>query len=428
MQNVPRSFCLAILAGFFVGTTACVHATELEVPLPPPQAPLEAPLEAPDTISVGIAVRVPRVRIAAPEGLLAWNSEGVPHILPAGIYEAAADTTGVRWWFDTSVASGAAAAGPSSSRWDVRPLAGETLSVQGLGYRGSLALIVAGGTETQPRLTAINSLPLEDYLRGVVAREIGTTRPEAYAAIQAQAVAARTYAVRNLGRRRALGFDLMASHDDQVYGGASAEYAITDRAVLSTAGEILVHGGDLAEAFYHSTCGGHTTSRAEAWSGDREYLRGVPDLVGDTPACTTSRYFHWRERYEGETLARLMAPSDTFTWVLEGRDTSGRMTRLTILRGESATTARGDAIRWMLRRPSGEPLRSTLFDMTWESGAIVLTGRGWGHGIGMCQVGAQGRARAGEGYAAILRHYYPGTEIRRLVPRGGGLANRRTDP
>ncbi len=405
---------MAILVALQVGTTSCVLAQELDIPIPPPLVPQAAPLVAPETIAIGVVPQAPRIRVSASGGLLAWNADGVPHIFPDGEFAAQADTEGIRWWFD------ATSPGAVSGSWEIRPMASDTFTLQGLRYRGTLRLVYLPGTETAPsRLAAINILPLEDYLRGVVPREIGTTRPELFAAIQAQAVAARTYTIRNLGRRRALGFDLFATTDDQVYGGAGAEHVLTDSAVRSTAGEVLVYGTDLVEAFYHSTCGGHTTSRSDAWTGDQPYLRGVPDLVGDTAACISSRYFRWTERYAGDTLARLMAPADTLTWSLVTRETDGRALRLSLIRGDSVSSSRGDAIRWFLRRPGGEVLRSTLFDLAWDSGVLVVSGRGWGHGIGLCQVGAQGRARAGHRYAEILAHYYPGTRIQKLASSPG---------
>lgn len=411
MQRAKYITPLAAIFFLLLGPTACATAQEFDLPIPPPLVPRTSPITAPETIAIGVVPQATRVRIAAAGGLLAWNSAGVPHILPEGEFSTLADSRGIGWWFDTTTP------GPVSTGWEIRPMAAEAFVLQGVRYRGTLKLVYLAATETTPpRLTAVNILPIEDYLRGVVPREIGTTRIEVFSAIQAQAVAARTYTLRNLGRRRALGFDLFATTDDQVYGGVAAEHPVTDSAIRATAGEVLVFGNDLVEAFYHSTCGGHTTARSDAWSGDQPYLRGVADLIGETAACVSSRYFRWNERYAGETLARLVAPADTLSWSLVTRDTDGRALRLQLVRGDSISSSRGDAIRWFLRRPNGEPLRSTLFTISWDSGVLVVNGRGWGHGIGLCQVGALGRARVGQAYEEILAHYYPGTRIQKLSP------------
>jgi stage II sporulation protein D len=213
----------------------------------------------------------------------------------------------------------------------------------------------------------------------------------------------------------------MATSDDQVYGGRDAETALTDRAVQETEGEVLLYEGALVDAFYHSTCGGATSAIAEVWSGDRPYLRGVSDNLGETFACAASRYFAWSETWSGETYARFAAPADSVMIEILDRDTAGRARLLRIVRGESEVIARGDAIRRTLIRPAGGPLRSTLITaITAESGTLRLEGRGWGHGLGMCQMGAIGRARAGWRHDAILEHYYPGTRVTRI---GGAVSS-----
>jgi stage II sporulation protein D len=146
-----------------------------------------------------------------------------------------------------------------------------TVRFQGRRYRGSLEVVL----NARGLLNVVNVLPLEDYLRGVVPKELG---PEAYPefeALKAQAVAARTYAVSHLGEFSEEGFDLCATPRCQVYGGADAEHPLSDRAVAETAGEVLLALGAPIEAFYSATCGGHTEDVEVVFPG-----RSSPALVG----------------------------------------------------------------------------------------------------------------------------------------------------
>lgn len=370
---------------------------------------------ATDTIAIGIAIDLPEARLDCPDGTLAWNADGTFYLVSGGRLDLRPDSGGVTWFFDSTTP------GPSSARWRFRAPDSAPLCVGGTPYRGDLVVRAAraANTDSEARglflLTGINILPLEEYLRGVVPREIGTGRPTDFEAIKAQAVAARTYAVSNRGRRGDLGFDLFATTADQVYGGVAAETPLGDSAVLATRGEILVYDGRPIEALYHSTCGGRTTSRRDAWGGpDVPYLVSVEDRLGDTFACAGSRYFSWTEEYTSDTLTRLIGPSDSFTFQVLERDSGGRVRLLLVAGNDTAATWEGDAVRKGLRRPDGSALRSTWFEIAVDSDRFIVRGRGWGHGIGMCQTGAIGRARAGQDYRAILAVYYPGAVLVRL--------------
>jgi stage II sporulation protein D len=164
-------------------------------------------------------------------------------------------------------------------RWLAIRAAGEDgIRLAGRRYRDTLLLYV----NDRGTLNVVNELPLDDYIRGVVPREMG---PEAYPeleALKAQAVAARTYALRNLGEFTQEGFDICATPRCQVYGGMDAEHPRSDRAVAETAGVILLWGGGPIDALYSSTCGGHTENVGVVFPLKREqiYLRGVPCAEG----------------------------------------------------------------------------------------------------------------------------------------------------
>lgn len=160
---------------------------------------------------------------------------------------------------------------PASGVW-LKP-EGELTTLQGKGrYRGRIEIF----PNAQGRLTVVNTLDLETYLRGVVPKEMGAWEFPSIEALKAQAVAARTYAVANRGKRSADGFDMGDTVADQVYGGRDGEQPLTDRAILETEGLFATYGGKPIQALFMANCGGHTTDVAHVFGGDAPYLRAVP--------------------------------------------------------------------------------------------------------------------------------------------------------
>ncbi len=405
MMEIRKSLRLFLALALVFPGVSCASAQTFE--MMPETRPV--PLRAPDTLAVGIVVEKPAARFVLPGGGILRDADNRTYLAPVSRLTFEAGSAGITLLLDD-------VPGSVSSSWTIEPLEGDSAVLEGRRYRGAFTVVAsprAGGRET-PVLTAVNVVPLEEYLRGVVPREMGFTRPENIEALKVQAVISRTYAIRNLGRRQALGFDLHATTDDQVYGGADAEVAIADEAVRATVGEVLAYESTVIDAYFHSTCGGHTADLRDAWGGDRPYLRGVGDELGETFACAISRYFRWTERYTGNALQALAAGAPSIGIAVVERDTWGRNRAVRIVRGDSEELARGDMIRRALRRPEGGMLRSTVFEVVPETEAIRLEGRGWGHGVGLCQMGSIGRARAGQSCRAILEHYYPGAAIVRL--------------
>lgn len=316
----------------------------------------------------------------------------------------------------------------------IRALDGESRVIaNGKAYRGEL-LVVASGDE----LIVVNRLPIEEYLRGVVPLEIGERQAGERAAVEAQAIAARSYAWTHLAPSKR--FDVRATVDDQVYGGAAAERPVSDAAVAATAGQVLRYAGRIADTPYHSTCGGMTAEPGEVWTGESgaPYLRRVDDHIpGSRRAyCDVSPRFDWVREMSGEEIGAAVtrylrsrggsgAIGTVRTLRVESRTPSGRVGSLAIEGSEGETTLRGNAIRYALRVAGGELLNSTYFSIesSGSSGAggggggggggrrFTLRGHGYGHGIGMCQWGAIGRARAGQDAVTILQTYYPGTSV-----------------
>lgn len=300
--------------------------------------------------------------------------------------------------------------------------------VDGKAYRGDIEL-----RRGSDGVQVINTVDLEAYLIAVVGAEMGRRTPEEMAALEAQAVAARTYAIRNLERHAGEGFDLTADIGSQVYRGVASELPLAQLAVEATRGEILTYDGLPIDAFYSSTCGGHTEATEAVFSGgSRPYLTAHPDQAPDGTAwCAISPAYRWRQSWNGSeiaaTLRRTLAAErlptaragDLREARVLARTGSGRIAQLELVGSAGRTVVSGAAIRRVLAPPSGGLLRSNDFTLRISrSGGrldrVEAEGRGYGHGVGMCQWGAIGRARAGQGYGEILISYFPGTELRRI--------------
>ena len=311
-------------------------------------------------------------------------------------------------------------------------------------YRGRV-FVTAGA---DGKVAAVNVLPMEELLRGIVPSEIFATAPRA--ALEAQAVTARGEVLAKIGARHLSDpYLLCAEQHCQVYKGLSGEHPATDRAIVSTRGEALFGEEGLVDSVYSAMCGGHTEDNDAVWGGPPDpHLRGVPDWDG--PPAALARYearvdddevrafltadadaacrrssltradrYRWEKRFtaaEVDRIARPLAVGHVLSLEVTGRGSSGRATGLAITGTAGATVVKGEL---NIRRLFGN-LNSALFVVDREGPrrgrptAWTFRGGGWGHGVGMCQTGAIGRAEAGADHRAILRHYFNGAEIVRL--------------
>jgi stage II sporulation protein D len=306
---------------------------------------------------------------------------------------------------------------------------GRFVRVAGRDYRGEVWVF-----RDRTGLTFVNRLGLESYLAGVVPLEIGPRRDDEIEAVKAQAVVSRTFAVRNMGRWRAEGFDFRPTVADQVYGGVDVETPLAWRAIRETRSQVVTSGRAPIDAFFFSTCGGTTAEGTEVFrNARRSYLRSIPDHDGSgRDYCRTSPRYRWRETWSGDELAgtlRRTLPAQVGAdaaslGTLRGlrvadRTGSDRVARLAVDYQSGTVPVEGPAIRRVLVRPNGGLLRSNAFALT-VSGTgttvtrVVAEGRGAGHGVGLCQWGAIGRARAGQHHIDILTSYFPGTTVEPL--------------
>ena len=291
-------------------------------------------------------------------------------------------------------------------------------------YRGQLRLAVNPDGRT---FNVVNLVPLEPYLAGVVGAEMPDYwEPEA---LKAQAVAARTYclyAKNRFGRSR--NWDVASTQASQVYRGANAESSPVWDAVNATSGKVLMLRGGrswsegLFPAYFSSICGGHTEDSEHVFGDSAEPLRGVP-----CPYCMeTARMtlFFWpMVQFDRETVTRRLVDKypklqalgsiKAIDVVEESKyDQFSRLTKIRLV-GEDgkSDTLRGEDLRLTID-PTGRKIQSTICHIvTWGNGWAFVSGRGWGHGVGMCQYGAQGMARLGKKYREILQYYYPSSEI-----------------
>ncbi len=287
------------------------------------------------------------------------------------------------------------------------------LTVNGRQYRGSLAVRRTGPAE----MALLNVLPVEDYIYGVLGGETYPAWPAA--ALEAQAIVARSYALWRMAQRRDGPFDLYATVMDQNYLGTSKEDPRLRAAVDRSAGMVLLYQFRLFRCYYHSTCGGHTEHVQEVFPDPPLLpLSAVPCQY-----CKDSKHFSWKKVIPRVELAEALARTGQSIRELTGlavsaRTASGRAREVALDVGGGRRVAMPASEFRLAVGPAKLP--STFFDVRATAGGYEFTGRGFGHGVGMCQWGAKGMAEARFSAAEILRHYYTGAQLVRLyVPREG---------
>jgi SpoIID/LytB domain protein len=298
--------------------------------------------------------------------------------------------------------------------------------------------------------TLVNQVPLETYVRGVLPYEIGTSAPKS--ALEAQAIIARTYALRNLRRFAIDNYQLCADTHCQVYKGLNAVAPSTDKAIAATRGMVLTYNQQLVDALYSSTTGGVTASFSDVWNGeDRPYLRPVIDAATDNIWNLSSQnlgdennfrkfislekgfnestwdVFRWRKESKIEDITKDLqkflqvkkSPYAKFKSIqamsVTKRSPSGRILELAVKTDIGIFTLHKDEVRSAFTPPIStlfyiQPLNKGKPDI-W---GYAFIGGGMGHGVGLSQTGAQNLAKLGWSSEKILQFYYPGTQIQQL--------------
>jgi len=336
---------------------------------------------------------------------------------------------------------------------DAQPL----IRVDGKNFRGTIHFKRYSDSD----LTVINQLSLEEYLYGVLPREISGLWP--MEAQKAQAVAARTYAIVNMNRHLNHGFDVCSTTHCQVYGGYDAEHVNSTKAVDQTKGKLLTFNGNPVTAFYHSNSGGRTENSENVWSNALGYIKGVDDPYSIGNPNDTWTFVYTKQEIEERLNARDLSVGTIRSITPIEYSINGRVLKLEIIGSNNTIILEKDRIRNVLGynnirstwfeiqgdsdsnisiitaqgttetilsekhiiTSSGvqkitEPQNFKIFDgssymtLTDNSNAssnFVFTGKGWGHGLGMSQWGAKTMADRGYTYEQILLHYYTGVKV-----------------
>lgn len=325
-------------------------------------------------------------------------------------------------------------------------IASNNIRIQNKPYRGNISFKV----DSSNKLTVINSLPIEDYLYGVVAKEMPASWNKE--ALKAQAISARNYAVKNLNKYKKLGFDLCTTQNSQVYGGVDAENFNTNKAVDETRGILAYYNGEVAELYYHSSSGGKTENSENIWSNAVPYLKAVDD-----PYSLGSPNDYWEYKISKSELEKLLNNKDKNIGNLIGIridnvSSNGRVLKLTIIGDKSEVSLEKESIRGFLGYSN---LKSNWFEVNGKnkynqtisnnsyiaafndlqlflnktdsntlgiypnsnnsdiiaSQDYLFQGKGYGHGLGMSQYGAKTMADQGFSFDEILKYYFRGIDV-----------------
>ena len=345
-----------------------------------------------------------------------------------------------------------------SSHLTIFPTEG-ILSLDGVQYRGKMKFMRLSTGD----MTVVNAVDFDDYLCGVVPREVTPTW--SYEAVKAQAVLSRTFAINNMNKFQKYGFNLDNTTNSQAYAGVRIEHPSSNRAVQETHNQVVLYEGKPANVYFFASSGGKTGTANDAWGGENlPYLQSVDDPYENPNQAS---YSNWKLTFTANELKAKLAQKDVhigdITDVTVEYSNSGRAIKTTFHGTEGKKEYLRENIRWVIGAystaftvsRSGESAGGNLcaldaynsftqIPVTSETkllsasgisnvaeglhllsaegqvqieatnsstGDFIFNGRGWGHGVGMSQWGAKGMAEAGFHYQEIIQHYFAGTEI-----------------
>lgn len=270
-------------------------------------------------------------------------------------------------------------------------------------FRGTMDII----RDSNVKLLAVNHIDIEDYLFGVLQYEVSFWWP--YAALEAQAIAARTYALYEASKNKNKDYDLTNDTFSQMYGGAGKERYRTKKAVMNTRSKVLTYKGKIFPAYYHATCGGYTEDAAELWNIDLPVLKGVK-----CDFCKSSPHYYWESEMELSDIEKKLkqkgyAVSEITDIAPLDFTNNKKIRNLRIVCKEGSVEIRANKFRLLA---GSRYVRSTNFKVEIKDGKAFFKGYGWGHGVGLCQWGAYFMAKKHFSAEKILKHYYSGAEIK----------------
>ncbi len=392
-SRILRSIVLAAL--FFFMTTPVFPAESLrDLSMALPQD-----LKALSRIRILVQRDKPKVQISAPAAFEVFDDQG--HSVARGAKLSGATVKpvgqGIQWWEQVV-----------PTRFLIVRSMGNGIRVGASGVYRDEVLIYKN---PKGSLDVINRLELDDYLKGVIPFE---GNPKwALESLKAQAIASRTFALTKMIARQNEEYDVSSGFTSQVYAGKQIENEKTDQAVDATRGEVLLYKGKIFPGYFHSTCGGATTAADLVWR-----VKPLAPLGGvECKFCQRSPHYKWEAVVTPaeikEKLAKQEMPVNDVLGIRTDKiDRTGRGHKLVIKSTWADKTVDADAFRvWI------DPMRlksNLITKISARDGAFVFKGRGWGHGVGLCQYGMKYLGELGYTYQGILEYYYPGATITKL--------------
>lgn len=285
---------------------------------------------------------------------------------------------------------------------------GETLKIKDQIYSEQLTVICEKGANKNVQMVVIHDLPLEQYLAGTVAGEVPHNWPSA--ALEAQAIVARTFAIWKKYQEPNKIYHMGATVIDQVYNGHKKNNQAIQAAVERTKGQVVVFQNKPIEGYFHSACGDKTASAKEVWGSDVPYLRGVP-----CGFCQQASKYRWNVNMsESEIRSKLKASGIAGAHAVSLPSTKTDERPKTLLVETRSGSKNISASKFRMLIGYNQLPSAWIVSEKKKGGTQYFSGRGYGHGVGMCQWGAYGMAKAGFSAADIIAKYYPGTEIRHM--------------
>lgn len=307
---------------------------------------------------------------------------------------------------------------PSKYSLPIQVLSDAPIEYSGTKYNGLMSII----DSKQSSMRLINTIDMEEYVAGVIPYEIGLEAP--YEALKAQAVAARSQTISKIlyNRHSEDGYDLCNKTHCQVYKGLTRQNENTYRAAIETSNEILTYDNKVIDAVFHSCCGGATEDAKDAWGGDLPYLRHVKDYREDQedaseeePYCSQGgkyiawydKAYQWTEIVKKKDIGQRLNIGTLQNIEVLKRGKSGRVHKIKFTGSKRSVTLTKELdIRAVFNNA-----KSSNFYLTERDNSYKVNGKGMGHGVGMCQIGAIVQAHIGYSYLDILLFYYQGTQI-----------------
>jgi len=287
----------------------------------------------------------------------------------------------------------------------IQPKKNKVTYVNGRKFRGTIEIIRTPNN----KLLVINELDVDSYIAGVLYHEVSPKWP--MDVLEAQAIIARTYALRQAKLNKDKDYGLVSTAFSQVYGGRTSEKGRTSKAIRRTKGKVLTYKNKIFPTFYHATCAGHTEDASFLWKIDLPPLKGR-----ECRFCQRSPHLKWKKKVSFKSIEEALERAGFKVGTIKAikivdRDISGRVTELEIISTRDKINLSGYRFRLAV---GPNIIRSANFNLRIKKKKAYFEGLGWGHGVGMCQWGAFFMSRKGFNAEQILGYYYPGAKIKKI--------------